>query len=186
MIFSAADDAGLDALGRALHLVQHAVDAVADPQVVLGRLDVDVRGAVGDRLRDEQVHEPDDRRVVVDDLADLATGRPRPRVGVLERLRQVFELVVGAAVPVDGASRSSCVATTGVTCMPVIDRTSSTAKTFAGSAMATSSSTVLERDRQHRSAGGRARRARRPTAVPVDGVVVEVDELPCRPGRRGP
>ena len=46
----AADHAGLDALGRAHHLVQHAVDAVADAQVVLGRLDVDVRRAVLHRL----------------------------------------------------------------------------------------------------------------------------------------
>ena len=58
------------ALGRAHDLVQHAVDAEPDPQVVLGRLDVDVGRAVLDRLGDEQVDELDDRRVL-DDLLDL-------------------------------------------------------------------------------------------------------------------
>ena len=65
-----ADDAGLDRLGRAHDLVQHAVDAEAHPQVVLGRLEVDVRRAVLDRLRDQQVDVLDDRRVL-DDLLDL-------------------------------------------------------------------------------------------------------------------
>ena len=65
-----ADDAGLDRLRRAHDLVQHAVDAEPDPQVVLGRLEVDVGGAVLDRLGDEQVDELDDRRVL-DDLLDL-------------------------------------------------------------------------------------------------------------------
>jgi hypothetical protein len=59
---------GLDRAGRAHHLVEHAVDAVADPQVLLARLDVDVGRAVRDRLRDEQVDELDDRRVLGDRL----------------------------------------------------------------------------------------------------------------------
>ena len=49
--------------------MEHAVDAEPDAQVVLGRLDVDVGRAVADRLRDEQVDELDDRRVL-DDLGD--------------------------------------------------------------------------------------------------------------------
>ena len=57
-------------LGARLHGVEHAVDAVAHPDVVLGRLDVDVGGVVLDRLADQQVHEPDDRRVVVGRLGE--------------------------------------------------------------------------------------------------------------------
>ena len=60
--------------GRAHDLVQHAVDAEPDPQVVLGRLDVDVGRAVLHRLGDQQVDELDDRRVL-DDLVDAARGR---------------------------------------------------------------------------------------------------------------
>ena len=66
----AADHAGLDAARRAHHLVQHAVDAEPDAQVVLGRLDVDVGRAVADGLGDEQVDELDDRRVL-DELGDV-------------------------------------------------------------------------------------------------------------------
>ena len=46
------DDAVLDALGGVLHLVQHAVDAVADGELTLTGLDVDVGRAILDRLRD--------------------------------------------------------------------------------------------------------------------------------------
>ena len=41
----ARDDRRGEPAGRRLDLVQHAVDAVADAQLVLERLDVDVRGA---------------------------------------------------------------------------------------------------------------------------------------------
>ena len=38
-----------------IDLVQHAVDPEPDPDVLLGRLDVDVRGAVADRLGHDRV-----------------------------------------------------------------------------------------------------------------------------------
>ena len=60
----AADDAGVDLAGLGGHLVQDAVDAVAHPHLGLLRLDVDVGGAVTDRLGDQGVDELDDRRVV--------------------------------------------------------------------------------------------------------------------------
>ena len=44
--------------------MEHAVDAVTDPDVALLGLDVDVRRAVVHGLRDEQVHELHDRRFV--------------------------------------------------------------------------------------------------------------------------
>ena len=50
-----------DGLRAGRHVVEDAVDAVADPQVGGRRLDVDVRGALVERLEDEQVHVPDDR-----------------------------------------------------------------------------------------------------------------------------
>ena len=46
---------------RAVALDQHAVDAVADPDPVLERLDVDVGCSKLDRFGDHQVHQPDDR-----------------------------------------------------------------------------------------------------------------------------
>ena len=68
-----------------MRVEQHAVHAVAHPQVVLGGLEVDVGGAVGDGLVDEQVDEPHDRRV----LGDL--GEP-----VEVRAAVVAEVEVGA------------------------------------------------------------------------------------------
>jgi hypothetical protein len=61
-----ADDGGLSALGAAHHLVEHAVDAVPDAQVLLLRLYMDVRCPVSDRLRDHVVHKLDDRCVALD------------------------------------------------------------------------------------------------------------------------
>ena len=45
-------------------LLEHAVDAVADPHLVVLGLEVDVGGAALDGLRDDPVHELDDRRVL--------------------------------------------------------------------------------------------------------------------------
>ena len=58
----AGDDRALEAvqLRRHVHLVQHAVDAVADAQLRLLRLDVDVRRALAIGLGDDPVHELDD------------------------------------------------------------------------------------------------------------------------------
>ena len=56
-------DAGGKPLRDALRDVQHAVDAVADDERVLLRLEVDVAGAVLGRLEDDRVDEPDERRV---------------------------------------------------------------------------------------------------------------------------
>ena len=48
---------------RRFDLAQHAVDAVADAQLGLGRLEVDVGGAHLDRPRDHRVDQADDRRL---------------------------------------------------------------------------------------------------------------------------
>src|SRR5438876_565927 len=51
----AGDETRLDVLRRAHHLVEHAVDPVTDPHVLLGRLDVDVGCPVLHGLADQQV-----------------------------------------------------------------------------------------------------------------------------------
>ena len=61
-----AHDPAQDAARGPVGVAEHAVDAVADPQVLLGRLEVDVGGLVGDRLGDQQVHEPHHRGVLGD------------------------------------------------------------------------------------------------------------------------
>ena len=59
----ARHDGRLQPARRRLDVVQHAVDAVADLELVLERLDVDVGRALLDGAVDEQVHQPDDRRL---------------------------------------------------------------------------------------------------------------------------
>ena len=49
---------------RRHHVVEDAVDAVADPVFLLVGLDVDVAGALGDRRHQDDVHELDDRRLL--------------------------------------------------------------------------------------------------------------------------
>ena len=58
----ARDHRGRRRRGRHLSLAQHAVDAVADVQPVLGRFDVDVGCARLDGSRDDLVDQADDRR----------------------------------------------------------------------------------------------------------------------------
>jgi hypothetical protein len=90
MIFSRLMTPAWIAARRAHDLVQHAVDAEADAQVVLGRLDVDVRRAVLDRLGDEQVDELDDRRVL-DDLLDVGESSSSSSASS-RSLREVVEV----------------------------------------------------------------------------------------------
>ena len=59
----ARGDRRLEALRRRLGVEEHAVDAVADPEAVLERLDVDVGRVRLDRVLDEEVDQPDHRRV---------------------------------------------------------------------------------------------------------------------------
>src|SRR5262249_50968964 len=61
----ARDDHRLEALGRRDDVVEDAVDAEAHRQVALERLDVDVAGAVLDRLEEERIDQLDDRRFFV-------------------------------------------------------------------------------------------------------------------------
>ena len=111
----------LDARGeRRLHLErrphdleQRAVDAVAHPDLVLERLDVDVAGAALDRLDQEPVDQLDHRRVLdlrlggglffplLDDLEVLARG-----LHVLEEVLELLLVVARLVVLLDqGAQR---------------------------------------------------------------------------------
>ncbi len=57
----ARDDGVLQLDGRLHHLVEHAVDAEADPEVLLVGLDVDVGGALLDGVEQDEVHQLHDR-----------------------------------------------------------------------------------------------------------------------------
>src|SRR6185295_15145042 len=59
----ARHDRRLQPARRGFDVVQHAVDAVTDLELVLERLDVDIRRALLERPVDEQVDEPDDGRL---------------------------------------------------------------------------------------------------------------------------
>ena len=93
-----ADHAALDRPGCPLHLVQYAVDAVPHPHVVLGGLDMDVGGAVGDGLADDQVDEAHDRAVVIERIIRTVVDR---RQVFFEGGGQRFQFAVGAHVAVD-------------------------------------------------------------------------------------
>ena len=60
----AREDRGLETFGRREHLVEHAVDPEPDPEHLLVRLEVYVRGAFLDRVHEHHVDELDDRRLV--------------------------------------------------------------------------------------------------------------------------
>jgi hypothetical protein len=81
-------------------LLEHAVDAVADPHLLLLRLEVDVGGAALDGLGDDALDELDDRRVlarraevdglrreVVERAAAVAVGRREVGKLLVERLQ---------------------------------------------------------------------------------------------------
>ena len=95
-----ADDGRLEAFGRGLYLVQHAVNPVADAKGLGQRLKVNVRGAHPECLGDHGVDQPDQRRVGIhhgtvrrggacdldvlfgqflDGLLELRVGRYQPR-----------------------------------------------------------------------------------------------------------
>ncbi len=59
----AREDRGAQLRRRRLDLAQHAVDAVAQAERLLERLDVDVGGALLDRARDDAVDDAHDRRL---------------------------------------------------------------------------------------------------------------------------
>ena len=65
----AADNGGLEAFGRRFHLVQHAIDAVADAKSLRQRLEMNIRGAHFEGLDDERIDQLDERRIRFDHRA---------------------------------------------------------------------------------------------------------------------
>ena len=84
----ARDDRGAELGRRRLDLAQHAVDAVADAQALLERLDVDVRGAGVDGARDHAADDPDDRRLArqIAQPPDVVLGAETAGVDGLDQL----------------------------------------------------------------------------------------------------
>ncbi len=80
--------------------MEDAVDAVADAEVIGGGLDVDVRSSLVQGLQDQQVHVPDDRRIVDDGLDAGLVARVlrfiRGGGGARSELAGIAPLVVGA------------------------------------------------------------------------------------------
>jgi hypothetical protein len=90
--FSARDDRELQALGRCVHLEQHAVDPVAHPETPFQRLQVDIRGPPADGLGDERVHQLDDRGVPVARLPLLPARAHGGNCGGRSRVRRHIEV----------------------------------------------------------------------------------------------
>ncbi len=93
MILTREITAAPQPLRRSLYLLQHAVDAVAQAQLAIHRLDMDVRGARLDGAGDEQIDQPYDRRLagavpeLLDVLAGALVGPPARRLGDLRDRR---------------------------------------------------------------------------------------------------
>ncbi len=107
-------------LHRRLHdVVEQAVDAVADAQLLLVRLDVDVAGALLDRRHQDDVHQLDDRRL----LALLGEHLGADLLELLEDLdvagvaedRHVLERLAG---DLEGARRRRGAAAGGLAVVP--------------------------------------------------------------------
>jgi len=100
----AADDGRLQALGRAVHLVQHAVDAVAHTEFLGHGLQMDVAGPAPECLHDDQADQLDDGSVRLRDVFiphQLFLDIVRQRQGAFRNLLQhAFDRTRGAAIVV--------------------------------------------------------------------------------------
>ena len=85
--FEARDDGGLQKaqLRRHRHFVQNAIDAITNAQIVFERLDMNVRGALDDRLAND----------LVDELHHGSFGVVRGQVRACFPILQHFESTVG-------------------------------------------------------------------------------------------
>ena len=140
-------------------MLQHAVDAVPDPQLVLVRLDVDVACAPLDRRGQDDVDEPDHRGFVAGRsrrrgrlsdvawvrLADARPAAPPPPRSSRGRAPDLRRAPAGRGRQGPGSngrgppSISTSDATTGLIGQPAARATSSRARELVGSAAATTS-----------------------------------------------
>ena len=105
MIFKPAHECGRHRQRQVHGVVQRAVDAVPDSQVVPLRLDVDVRRPVAHRLGDEEVDDLDDRGVVGHGHlhAGVGGGSARALGGLLEGTDVLLDVAERPVGGVDGA-----------------------------------------------------------------------------------
>ena len=115
------DHGGQEFLRMGVHLVQLAVDAVADPHGRLQRFDVNVRGADADGFRERLQHQTDDRGIVavVTGLAvtrgdhETALTRGPDRRATIELPQVLLNVVAGGAneiqLTADDCGRASSV-----------------------------------------------------------------------------
>ena len=100
MILRRRGDRVLQLQRRLHHLVQHAVDAVADAEVLLVRLDVDVAGALLDRVEQDRrctsLTTGASRRPLLE-LDDVDARRRRRRARRRRRRSSPIIVVVGRA-----------------------------------------------------------------------------------------
>ena len=83
--------------GRLHHLVEHAVDAEADAELLLVGLDVDVGGPLLDGVEQDQVHQLDDRRLggavlEVDGVEVVVAALDERHLGVVEAHHDLVEV----------------------------------------------------------------------------------------------
>ena len=89
------------------HLAQHAVDAEADDEPVLERLDVDVGGVFLHRLREHGVDQADDRRVVLALEQVRLLGQVLREVGEVGGVVEAFGGLHGTRARLVGAGAAS-------------------------------------------------------------------------------
>src|SRR5690606_18737100 len=99
----AAEDRGLESadLGRQLRGLEDAVDAIANGELVLVRLDVDVARALVDRLDDDLVDEPDDARLLRHLEEVLRALARRSGFGLADAHHRVDRVAADAVVRLD-------------------------------------------------------------------------------------
>src|SRR5450756_793322 len=116
------EHAGLDVARQVLLLLQDTVDTVADAQVVLLWLHVDIRRALDDGLGDDRVDQPDDGRVLthLTQLLDaylFASFRDdlglRPGAGFLDGVSDDVVLLDGTVNSILGSDEKLCLASVG-------------------------------------------------------------------------
>ena len=76
------DHGTLQTAGRILALLQNAIDAVANAEPLLVRFEMNVRRPAGDRLPEDGLDEPDDRRLVI---RGARAGRHAPATSCIGR-----------------------------------------------------------------------------------------------------
>ena len=178
--------ASLDRLRRPGDLMEHAVDAEPDSEIVGARLDVDVRGAFLEGLAEDQVDVLDDRsvldhRVKIGDLGDLGlvSGRGLRR----SRLGGEGRLAVVAVHARQVLGYLACAADHDMNVVPEQRAQVVNGEHVRGVCHADHRRVTAVGEREHTVATGK-RLGNQLCRLGVERFVVEVDELHARLGSR--